>query len=144
MYQAIFIPKGETPPSREVIHTPEIFIYIKDFGRQEGDLGVVAEQNGQIVGVAWTRIIPAFGHINNEIPELAISTLPEFRGYGIGTKLMNRLFEVLRKHGYRRTSLSVQIANPALRFYKRLGYKITDEKLDHAGHDDYIMVKELE
>jgi ribosomal protein S18 acetylase RimI-like enzyme len=30
-----------------------------------------------------------------------------------------------------------------VRFYKRLGYKITDEKFDHAGHEDYIMVKNL-
>jgi len=45
--------------------------------------------------------------------------------------------------GYKRTSLSVQQNNPAVRFYERLGYTITDEKLDHAGHEDYIMVKEL-
>jgi len=27
--------------------------------------------------------------------------------------------------------------------YEPLGYKITDEKLDHVGHKDYIMVKDL-
>jgi len=41
------------------------------------------------------------------------------------------------------TSLSVQQNNPAVRFYQRLGYTITDEKTDHAGHDDYAMVKNL-
>jgi len=104
----------------------------------------VAEQNGQIIGAAWTRIIPAYGHIDNRTPELAISILPEFRGYGIGTKLMKKLFEVLRQNGYERTSLSVQKNNPAVRFYQRLGYEMTDERLDHAGHEDYIMVKELD
>jgi len=34
--------------------------------------------------------------------------------------------------------------NSAVRFYARLGYEITDEKLDHAGHEDYIMVKHLD
>lgn len=56
---------------------------------------------------------------------------------------MNHLFELLRERSYKRTSLSVQQNNPTVRFYKRLGYIITDEKLDHAGHEDYIMVKYL-
>jgi Acetyltransferases len=143
LYQAIYIPQGSELPAREIINDPEIFIYIKNFGEKKGDFGVVAEQNGQIVGAAWTRIIPAFGHINDEIPELAISILPEFRGYGIGTKLMKKLFILLRENDYKRTSLSVQKDNPATRFYKRLGYEVTDEKLDHVGHEDYIMIREV-
>jgi ribosomal protein S18 acetylase RimI-like enzyme len=143
LYQAIFIPEGVEAPPREIINDPQIFVYIKDFGSQPGDLGVVAEQDGQVVGAAWTRIIPAYGHINAETPELAISILPDFRGYGIGTKLMKKLFATLRDSGYKRTSLSVQKDNPAVRFYERLGYRVTDEKLDHVGHEDYIMVKEL-
>ena len=104
---------------------------------------MVAEQNGQVVGAAWTRIIPAYGHVDSQTPELAISILPEFRSYGIGSKLMKKLFEVLRKNGYKQTSLSVQKDNPAVRFYQRLGYKMTGERLDHAGHEDYLMIKEL-
>ena len=144
LYQAIFIPEGVEPPPRGIINEPEIFVYIKDFGTGWGDLGVVAEQNNQIIGAAWTRIIPAYGHINSETPELFISILPEFYGYGTGTKLMKKLFDLLRKNGYKRTSLFVQKDNPAVRFYERLGYKIADRKTDHAGHEDYIMVKELE
>ena len=143
LYQAIFIPKGVEPLPRSIINDPQIFAYIKDFNTQIGDLGVVAEHNGQIVGAAWTRIIPAYGHINAETPELAISILPEFRGYGIGSKLMKKLFEVLRANGYAQTSLSVQKDNPAVRLYKRLGYRIMEEKLDHMGNEDYIMIKDL-
>ncbi|MDR2610036.1 MAG: GNAT family N-acetyltransferase, partial [Clostridiales Family XIII bacterium] len=80
------------------------------------------KQNGQVVGAAWTRIIAGYGHIGAGTPELAISVLPEFRGCGIGTKLMKKLFAVLRENGYARTSLSVQKDNPAVRFYERLGY----------------------
>ena len=144
LYQSIFIPQGIEPPPRSIINRPEIFVYIKDFGRCAGDFGVVAEQNGQVVGAAWTRIITAYGHVDAQTPELAISVLPEFRGYGIGTKLIKKLFNLLRKNGYKRTSLSVQKDNPALKLYQRMGYKITDEKPDHAGHEDYIMIKELE
>jgi SAM-dependent methyltransferase len=70
--------------------------------------------------------------------------LPERRGQGVGTLLMTRLFDLLRERGDHRTSLSVQKDNPAVRLYERLGYYITDEKLDHIGQEDYIMVKELE
>ena len=143
LYQAIFNPKGAVRPPRNVIYEPEIFVYIKDFGTQPGDLGVVAEQNGQVIGAAWTRIIPAYGRIDNETPELAISIFPEFRSYGIGTKLMKKLFEVLRKTGYKQTSLFVQKDNPAVRFYQRLGCEESGERTDHAGHKDYLMIKDL-
>ena len=141
LYHAIFLPPGTEPLPHEIIFEPEIFVYIDDFGNQDGDCGVAAEIDGKLVGAAWTRIIPAYGHIDAETPELAISVLPGYRGQGIGTMLIRHLFELLCKRGYRRTSLSVQKDNPAVRLYKRLGYEISDEKLDHAGHEDYIMVK---
>lgn len=143
LYQAIYVPKDAEPPPRSVINDPEIFVYIKDFGTQPGDLGVVAVQNCQMAGAAWTRIIPAYGHVDSKTPELAISVLPEFRNYGIGTKLMKKLFIVLRENGYKQTSLSVQKDNPAVRFYRRLGYEMSGERFDHAGHEDYLMMKEL-
>lgn len=143
LYQAIFLPEGVESPPRSIINDPRIFAYIKDFSTQSGDLGVVAEQNGQVIGAAWTRIIPTYGHINDETPELAISILPEFRGYGIGTKLLKKMFAVLRANGYVQTSLSVQKDNPAVRLYKRLGYRIMEEKLDHVGNEDFIMMKDL-
>jgi len=142
LYNAIFLPPDAEPVPRDIIYEPEIFIYIKDFGGKD-DCGVVAELDGQIIGAAWTRIIPAYGHINNETPELAISVLPNFRGRGIGNEMMLCLFDLLRERGYRQTSLSVQKDNPAVRFYKRLGYEITGERLDHAHHEDFLMTKYL-
>jgi ribosomal protein S18 acetylase RimI-like enzyme len=57
--------------------------------------------------------------------------------------MMKSLFDLLRERRYERTSLSVQKDNPAVRFYERLGYEITGERLDHANHDDFLMMKEL-
>jgi len=79
LYNAVFLPPGATPPPREIIYEPEIHIYIKDFGGPD-DCGEVAEQDSRIVGAAWTRIISAYGHIDDATPELAISVLPESRG----------------------------------------------------------------
>ena len=50
------------------------------------------------------------------------------------------------KHLYKVRRLvenTLQKDNPAVRFYKRLDYEVADEKTDHAGHEDYIMIKEL-
>ncbi|MDR0794942.1 MAG: GNAT family N-acetyltransferase [Tannerella sp.] len=140
LYNAIFLPPDAEPVPREIIYKPEIFVYVKDFGDKD-DYGVVAEQDGQIIGAAWTRIIPSYGHVDNETPELAISVLPNFRGKGIGSEMMQSLFDLLRERGYKRTSLSVQKDNPAVRFYERLGYEITGERLDHANHEDFLMMK---
>ncbi len=142
LYHAIYLPPDAAPVSREIIFEPEIFVYIKNFGTKD-DCGVVAEQSGQIIGAAWTRIIPAYGHMDNETPELAISVLPDFRGKGIGSEMMKTLFDLLHERGYKQTSLSVQKDNPAVRFYERLGYELTGERIDHANHEDFLMVKYL-
>jgi len=142
LYHAIFLPLGVEPLPHEVIFEPKIFVYIKDFGGKD-DCCVVAEQDEQIVGAAWTRIIPAYGHIADKTPELAISVLPNWRGKGIGSKIMKGLFELLRERGYQQTSLSVQKDNPAVHFYERLGYEIIGEKTDYANHEDFLMIKYL-
>jgi ribosomal protein S18 acetylase RimI-like enzyme len=138
LYLAIFVPPGTEAPPRNVIYNPNVFLYIDGFGSKPGDCGVVAEADGQVIGAAWERVIPAYGHIDDDTPELAISVLPEHRGKAIGTALMTRLFELLRERGYQRTSLAVQKENAAVRFYQRLGYKTVRE-----SGEEYIMVKDL-
>ena len=138
IYHALFIPPGVETPPRDIIYNPGVFIYIDGFGSKHGDCGVIAEVDGKAVGASWTRIIPAYGHIDDETPELATSVLAEYRGQGIGTTLMKRLFELLREHGYKRTSLAVQQKNAAVRFYQRLGYKTVRE-----NDEEFIMVKDL-
>lgn len=138
LYHAIFLPPGAAAPPREVIFEPEIFIYIEDFGGRD-DCGVVAQQNGRVVGAAWTRIIPGFGHVDDRTPELAVSVLPGCRGHMIGTMLMTRLFAVLRGRGYSQTSLAVQQKSGAVNFYQRLGYAIVNK-----SDAEFIMLKKLD
>ena len=128
LYQAIYLPEGVEPPPRSVVVLPELQIYIADFGTQPGDHCLVAEVEEKVVGAAWCRIMEDYGHIDNDTPSLAISLLPEYRGMGIGTRLLNALLLLLRENGYRRASLSVQKENPALRLYHRMGFQIVAEK----------------
>ena len=138
LYNAIFIPQGITPPPKSIIENDELQIYIKDFGKQKDDLALVAEVDGKIVGAVWARIMNDYGHIDDETPSLAISLYKEFRGYGIGTGLMQNMLTLLKQCGYKRTSLAVQKANYAVKMYKKVGFVIVDE-----NEEEYIMSREL-
>ena len=135
LYEAIFIPEGVAPPTREIIEQPELKLYYEDFGGGPADLCIVAEDNGKVVGAAWTRIMNDYGHVDDDTPSLAISLYKEYRGKGIGTGLMERLLELLRDHGYKKVSLSVQKANYAVKLYEKTGFKTVDQ-----NSEEYIMV----
>ena len=135
LYHAIYLPQGVEPPSQSVIDLPELQVYIADFGTRPGDHCIVAEAAGKVVGAAWCRIMADYGHIDNDTPSLAISLLPEYRGLGIGTRLLNDLLLLLQEHGYLRASLSVQKENPALRLYQRTGFHIVAER-----ETEYVML----
>ena len=135
LYQAIYLPEGMEPPPRSVVDLPELQVYIADFGTRPGDHCIVAEAAGKVVGAAWCRIMADYGHIDNDTPSLAISLLPEYRGLGIGTRLLNDLLLLLQEHGYLRASLSVQKENPALRLYQRTGFHIVAER-----ETEYVML----
>jgi len=81
------------------------------------------------------RIMNDFGHIDDETPSFAISLYKEYRGLGIGTKMMEKMLSLLKDKGYKRASLAVQKANYALRMYKSVGFKIVDE-----NEEEYIML----
>lgn len=135
LYHAIYLPQGVEPPSQSVIDLPELQVYIADFGTRPGDHCIVAEAAGKAVGAAWCRIMADYGHTDNDPPSLAISLLPEYRGLGIGTRLLNDLLLLLLEHGYLRASLSVQKENPALRLYQRTGFHIVAER-----ETEYVML----
>lgn len=138
LYEAVFIPPGAEAPPRAVVDTPELQVYVRDFGRQASDLGLVAEVDGKVIGAVWARIMEDYGHIDARTPSLAIALFKAYRGLGIGTELMRAMFSRLAEKGWGQVSLSVQKLNGAVRLYRRLGFKVADE-----NSEEYIMVKEL-
>ncbi len=138
LYEAIFIPEGVEAPDRDIIEKPELKIYYEDFGKDTADHCLVAEDEGKVVGAVWTRIINDYGHIDDKTPSFAISLYREYRGRGIGTKLMQEMLNLLKEKGYKRASLAVQKANYAVRMYKKVGFKTVDE-----NEEEYIMVCSL-
>ena len=138
LYEAIFIPDGVEPPAREIIEQPELKLYYEDFGRGTADYSIVADDNGRVIGAVWTRIMNDYGHVDDDTPSFAISLYKEYRGHGIGTRLMENMLVLLKEKGYERASLAVQKANYAVRMYEKVGFKIVDENVE-----EYIMVCEL-
>lgn len=138
LYEAIFIPKGMKKPPREIINNEELQVYVKDFGNYKDDNCIVAELNNKIVGACWTRIMNDYGHIDDNTPSFAISLYEEYRGKGIGTKLMETMLKLLKDKGYKKTSLAVQKDNYAVKMYKKVGFKIIDE-----NKQEYIMICDL-
>ena len=138
LYEAIFIPEGVEPPAREIIELPELKIYYEDFGSGRADYCIVAEDEGRVIGAAWTRIMYDYGHVDDDTPSFAISLYKEYRGQGIGTKLMQAMLDLLHENGYKRASLAVQKANYAVRMYEKVGFRTVNE-----NEEEYIMVCRL-
>lgn len=138
LYEAIFVPEGVAPPDRDIVEQAELRVYYDGFGTGNADYCLVAEDDGRVVGAAWTRIMNDYGHVDEDTPSFAISLYKEYRGKGIGTQLMREMLALLKEKGYHRASLAVQKANYAVRMYEKVGFVIIDE-----NDEEYIMVCEL-
>ena len=139
LYEAIFIPEGQRPPDREIVERPELRLYYEGFGTDPADHCLVAEMENRVVGAVWTRIMEDYGHVDGETPSLALSLLPECRGQGIGSRLLQEMLSLLKGQGYRQASLAVQKANYAAKMYRKAGFESIRET-----DEEYIMVKKLE
>lgn len=139
LYTAIYIPEWTPEPPFDIINSPELQVYINDFGSQPSDIGFVAEIGGEIVGAVWSRIMNDYGHIDDETPSLALSVLEGYRRRGIATALLTAILERLAGH-FRGVSLSVQKENlSAVNLYRKFNFGIVRE--DDA---EYIMLLNLE
>ncbi len=141
LYNAIFIPPEDERPPFEIIEHPDIAVYIENFGR-DGDLCLVAESEGAIIGAIWTRLFPGtrggYGFVDTNTPELSMSVLEQHRRQGIGTKLLAAMINRLSENGYRQVSLSVDLANYAYHLYRKFGF------VDYARHEDSMtMLRQL-
>jgi GNAT superfamily N-acetyltransferase len=118
-------PDVELPPREWVLEHPQVAPFHTAWGR-EGDIGLVAEEGGAPLGLAWYRFFTedehGEGYVDEETPEVAVAVVDGQRGRGIGSALMLAIHERAREQGVERIALSVDPDNPAKRLYVRLGY----------------------
>ncbi len=127
LYQAIYVPEGQPLPPRSIIHQPELAKYVEHWG-QPGDTGFAAVDPllDQPVGACWLRLLTGdqrgYGWVSDDIPELSIAMLPEYRGKGLGSRLIQQTLEEA-KGKFPGVSLSVSRGNPAEGLYRRMGFE---------------------
>lgn len=123
---AAWRPGAQPLAPAEILVDPAIARYLRGWPR-EGDEGMLAVEAGGPVGAAWYRLLRAddagYGYVDDETPEITIAVRPAARGCGVGGRLLLSLLEVAAEHGLRQVSLSVEVDNPALRLYRRLGFQ---------------------
>lgn len=139
---------AQEPVVRNLVENPDTARYVEGWGR-EGDLGLVAVSKDKgPIGAAWLRLLisenKGYGYIDDQTPELAIAVRPDFRGIGVGTRMLAQL---LKDAGdlYHAVCLSVRADNPALNLYEKMAFEIVQgsERTNHTGGSSFTMRRDL-
>ena len=106
---------------------------------RRGDFGLVAEDAGGVLALAWALFLPAddpgYGFVDESTPEVSLWVRAESRGQGVGRLLLRRLLQDAATRGLQRLSLSVEAGNYAKQLYESEGFR------DVAGREqDGVMV----
>lgn len=128
LYYAIHVPPGVKPPPRSIVRQSKLRRYAQNWGGVN-DLGFGAFAENKIIGAAWLRLLTGenkgYGYWSDDTPELTIALAPEFRGQGIGTRLLQTCLDAAATR-FCAVSLSVEKGNPARHLYERFGFEIVD------------------
>jgi ribosomal protein S18 acetylase RimI-like enzyme len=111
---------------------------------ENGNPQVVADDGGRIVG--WCDVrrepIPIYAHEG----VLGMGLLPDYRGRGLGKRLLRTALDAARVTGFERVSLTVYGRNTrAAALYHKVGFvmegsRLRGKKLDGVYDDVHMMV----
>jgi ribosomal protein S18 acetylase RimI-like enzyme len=126
LYEAVNRPGDDWPTFEDCMEEPRNRRHWIGFMTREGDVGVIAELSRAPVGAAWVRRMR-----ENElrplddpaVPALAIAVESEYRGRGVGGRLMTALLERVRNTGTGAIDLDTGSFNEAaVKLYHSQGF----------------------
>lgn len=142
LYNAIPQDNEEDLLDISVIREERFQKYIEKFGKED-DYAIVWEKDGQIAGLAWTRLFDeankGFAYISDDVPELTVSILPGYNVQKISAELIEVISNELRIKGYDKVSVSVSENDEMLDVYTKYDF-VEKEKQDD---NRVLLVKEL-
>ncbi len=105
---------------------------------------VAADVDGATV-VGWCDVVPVPRPIFAHVGTLGMGLLPDYRGQGVGTRLMALALEASRASGLERVELAVFADNQrARRLYEKMGFTVDGTrarraKIDGRYRDEVLM-----
>ncbi len=104
---------------------------------------ILAKEEESYVGFASFEINAELN--NTKLHKLYV--LPEIQGKNIGKQLIKFVEDSALEKGQEAVFLNVNKNNPAIKFYERMNYKVSNQIVINIGNgyvmDDYIMEKKL-
>ena len=137
--------------NKSLADIPKLSIYSEFYGYTSKDLGLYMLVDNQIAGAAWIRRLNSDhgsnGYIDDNTPILTMAVLPEFRGQGYGSQMLEQLF-IEAGALYEQISVSVLKESDAVRFYEKHGFSRYDKGITEQsfvdGSEVITLVKKLE
>jgi len=125
--------------------------FFADLYRRFPETFIVAEESREIVGYIMCRIEVGLSNIG--LPGLvkkghvvSVAVIPEHRRKGVGTALVTKAMEGMRRYGAKQFYLEVRMTNEeAISLYKKLGLDVARTVRGYYadGEDAYVMSTKL-
>jgi RimJ/RimL family protein N-acetyltransferase len=83
---------------------------------------LVMLSGGEVIG--WCDILPKSRPVHAHVGVLGVALLPEFRGHGLGGRLIRQTLDAARAFGLHRVELTVREDNTnAIALYRKIGFE---------------------
>lgn len=135
VYIAHYPTRSPIPNATIASHIPQVCLWVDHWG-ERGDMALIAQQGDQFLGAACYRLFSirdqVAGFLSEQIPVLVIAVLPEYRGQGVGSRLLTTLMQRAKDASLPALSLAVSMRNPAMSLYEQMGFhsvQISEELL---------------
>lgn len=123
---------------------PILNVYTSDYGFMSSDVGIYSQSNNVVSAAAWIRLYKqsdgVSGYVDDVTPVLVVGVIPDVRGNGIGSLIMDQLLQEAAVI-YEQISVSVRSNSREVKFYEQLGFT---PLIDSEQKDIGIMIKKLE